>query len=229
MAEQVQSGIFKRGWQAIGAIGNLQTLWSVCISSGIAAWVVKMLPAGWNQPQIWFVGGAAFFGTWATVASVAAIGKWSFVGAKRRYKPHSLIVVGGGGKWKAFVQITHVGESATWSAKRRIVKTVGDSPNPIWVDCFLLKDGKSLRQLQLHDGEMATIEIASIMSNDFSSVWFAIADADDRDGTAVSGNDAIVELEFRAKPPCKKGGIKRLFHVRRRGQYDIELAEVSCS
>lgn len=202
----------------MGDLSTLVWMWGV-LTGLLITWYAhteQLIPElSTNPVQYLAASGAVFLGT--VVGTVTSLRLYDLTKLRvlRLLRPHRITITPSGGR-SAAVTITHSGEPAAWEARMRIVRTLDRSanPNPLQDQCFLYRDGKTHRSLELRKGESAHIVLATIKYNQWSGHrWLSVEHA--RGGTWAPDAGVVVELEIKSEPPPTGGLIKRCFSIRR--------------
>jgi len=223
MREPNKAGIGKRIWDWIGAFGNLQTLWQLAVSFGVASKVMSRLPGGWHPPQYWVTGGFVFFGTWATAAFLPNGVKTLIPKVKRWKSPHKVAIKATGGRM-ALVTLTHSGEPATWSVDAKIIRTLGGEPNPSpqIFDCRLHREHGISRSINLRANEWAYVILATIESSQWhDGSWLDIGERFNVDDSGVE-----IEIIISGNPQMKTGPLTQRFQIQRIGGNHLEVKPI---
>lgn len=231
MARQ-ESG-FQRFWAAIGAYGNLQTIWQLAVAFGITRWHATVMEGDWNEPHQWLILGTWFFGTWAVLATVTLGLRKSGPIILRLFDPPEITITHAGGL-EAVIKMKHSGQPTMYCAEGQIVQMNDNSPNlrPGLFPCVLLSPtGQSYLSLRMNDGEWVRIVLAAIEGADRydPSPYLAIRhDPNRHPSVRVPDSGVIVEVTIRPTPQLRSEIQVRRYRISRNPHanlWDIAITE----
>jgi hypothetical protein len=202
-----------RVWKILSHISTVITFWQLL--SATSAFASVLLLKRWIVMS-WPATGTVFFGTLFVAEGIRRTVSRLAPHIRAKINPPSVVIIEHGGERKAFLELTHSGTPATWTAYIRLLRMVPDAPNPDHrrYRSYLHKDKKQSIEMLLRDGERAVIELAEIVNSGWANGEFTyVLNSELPTGIRFRTIGVIIECELTASPPTREGTITRCFAV----------------